>query len=218
MKVAFFDLDDTILEGSSNRHFFSWCMEQKIYGFTDMLTATASGIIYKLGVVDPVNLVHFWLKRHKGWSDTNFNILMQRAFDEVIISRIRPQALEEIEIRRKEGRVVLLSASTQYICEIMGKHLNLDAVLCTRLEILDGAMSGNLDGPFVYGPEKAIAAEQYCLEHGIELKNAHYYGDAYSDRFVLEAVGHPHCISPEPGLRNLAHKNGWVIRDWSMKT
>lgn len=217
MTISFFDLDDTILDGTSNKIFFEWCLEKKIYGLNDILLVGAAGAVYKTGFVNTMQLIKFWLSRHKGWADVHFQSLMTQAFEDVIKSKIRPQAVQEIEKMRKKGKVVLLSASTQHICDVVGDYLNLDDVICTRVEIVDGVLSGDLDGELIYEEGKATAAKKYCHDNHASIEKAHYYGDAYADRFVLQTVGHPFCITPEPALKKLALKNKWTIYDWKIK-
>ena len=51
--------------------------------------------------------------------------------------------------------------------------------------------------------------KEYCSEHNHPLETAWYYGDAYSDRFILQSVGNPVCVRPEIKLRSMAKKKKW---------
>ena len=213
--VSFFDLDDTILEGSSGRMFFQWCYDKKVYNLADMLIAGASGLIYKMGLIDPLNLVNYWLQRHTGWSQEKFVELTNDWFEVSGKKAIRPKAIDEIEKRKQEGEVVMLSASTQFVCDLIGNHLGMHSVLCTRVALIENKLNGKLDGPFVYAEQKEIAARAYCEKAGVDLQECSYYGDALADRFILAAVGNVHCLNPKSTLYPLAQKAGWAIQNWS---
>ena len=87
----------------------------------------------------------------------------------------------------------------------------MDDVVCSTLKIKDGIFTGMPERKLVFGNEKAVRMREYCAEHNQSLDKAWYYGDAYSDRFVLKTVGNPVCVKPEIKLRSMARKRGWQI-------
>ena len=73
----------------------------------------------------------------------------------------------------------------------------------------EGAFTGRFDGPFVYGPGKVEAMEAFAAEHGIDLAESYAYSDSLSDLPMLEAVGHPVVVNPDPALAAIAKREGW---------
>ena len=90
----------------------------------------------------------------------------------------------------------------------------MDEALCTALGIRDGKFTGTLASPYVFGEQKYLSALSYCQEHGFDMASCYYYGDAYTDRFVMEAVGFPVCVSPDKKLRAYAAQKNWNVVEW----
>jgi phosphoserine phosphatase len=68
--------------------------------------------------------------------------------------------------------------------------------------------------PFCYGPGKVQRAERWAAEHGVELEQSYFYTDSLSDLPMLERVGQPRIVNPDPRLRREANRRGWPILDW----
>ena len=126
--------------------------------------------------------------------------------------RIATAIVEAIRHHQTNGGLtVILSAATPYVCVPAQKHLGMDDVICTRLEVVDGAFTGFLDGSYCYGKEKLARALAYCERNGYALDQAWYYGDSYADVHVLERVKVPVCVDPDTKLRAVARARGWRV-------
>jgi phosphoserine phosphatase len=88
--------------------------------------------------------------------------------------------------------------------------LGFDGGIGTRYEVgPDGAFTGRFDGPFVYGEGKVEAMRAFAAEHEIDLGASYAYSDSLSDLPMLEAVGHPVVVNPDPALAEIAKREGW---------
>jgi phosphoserine phosphatase len=95
-------------------------------------------------------------------------------------------------------------------------HLNIPHVLCTEVQVDDsGALTGEYKRPACYGAGKVHWAEDFARRHGISLAHSHFYSDSFSDRPMLERVGHAYAINPDPRLKRFARARGWPIEEWS---
>jgi phosphoserine phosphatase len=99
------------------------------------------------------------------------------------------------------------------VVEPLAQHLEMDA-LCTRFSVVDGRLTGELDGPLCYGRNKVDAAHRYAGAHGIPLADCHFYSDSASDLPLMEAVGHPVAVNADPALRRAARRQGWPMLWW----
>jgi phosphoserine phosphatase len=104
----------------------------------------------------------------------------------------------------------LISASTQFAVQPVADHLHVD-FLCTQLLDRDDELTGEVVDPPCYGGGKVVWAQRYAAEHGADLRDAYLYTDSYSDRPLLDAVGHPVAVNPDGRLKRLARKRGWPI-------
>ena len=138
--------------------------------------------------------------------------LSREIFEQIIKDTIRYEILETIrEHRANNAAVVLLSSATTPICEPASQYLKMDDVICSRLESKRGVLTGRTIGKLVYGDEKKVRMLEFCREKGFDPRESWYYGDSFTDRFVMEAVGHPVAVYPDKRLRKIARRRGWPI-------
>lgn len=150
-----------------------------------------------------------WLK---GLKENYVSTLAEKHIVPEMKKMIRPEIVEEMEYhRRNNARLVLLSSALPYLCNPIAEYLGMDDVVCSLLETVNESFTGRSVGRLVFGPEKAVRMKKYCTENNFFMDNAWYYGDAYTDRFILESVGHPVCVKPEMKLRWLAKRKGWKV-------
>jgi phosphoserine phosphatase len=83
--------------------------------------------------------------------------------------------------------------------------------MCTRLEAQDGRLTGRVVPPVCVGTGKIVWAERFAAEHDVDLSASFFYTDSISDLPLLERVGHPVAVNPDPRLRRLAAARGWPV-------
>jgi len=169
-------------------------------------------ILYKLNIGDPATMINRMLSWLNGLREIEIKRLCHEIYHTHIKPTIRPEILESFEMHRaKDAALVLLSSATSPICEPVAEHLELDALICTHLETLNGAFTGRTQGQLVYGREKKQRMLSFCLEHESDASDAWYYGDSHTDQYVMEAVGNPVAVSPDKRLKKIAVRHNWPI-------
>lgn len=211
--AAFFDVDYTLLNASSSVLYVKYMRRHGRLGHLDMLRVGWYVILYRTTIVDFAKVIAQLARSAAGESEPETRAFCNRWFSEVIVHHISEDAQQRIEHHRAQGhRPVLLSAATQYVNRPLAEHLGLDDdFLCTRLEAIDGVLSGRLIEPACYGAGKLFWARQFATEHGIDLAASYFYTDSYSDLPMLRAVGHPIVVNPDARLRRHAQRAGWPI-------
>src|SRR5215475_6350161 len=86
-----------------------------------------------------------------------------------------------------------------------------EAALVTQLVVREGRFTGEVIEPVCYGRGKVYWAERFAAEHGVELPRSYFYTDSITDLPVLDRVGHPRVVNPDPRLRRLAQRRGWQV-------
>lgn len=90
--------------------------------------------------------------------------------------------------------------------------------LGTKGKVVDGAYTGELDGPFCYGEGKVEAIEAIARFEGYDLAQCYAYSDSASDLPMLSAVGHPVAVNPDSKLERHARDHGWPVVIFSRRT
>lgn len=210
--VAFYDLDRTILVDNSATHLINEARKRGIMSESHFRHAVWLSILYKLRIGNSTKMIIRMLSWLKGLNEMEIIQLCQEVFDDQIISRIRPEIITTmIKHRSAYGAVVMLSSASEPICEPVSLHLNMDDVICSKLETKSGAFTGRTIGNLVYGKEKEKRLLSYCKKYGYDPSEAYYYGDSYTDKHVMSTVGHPVAVDPDKRLCRIALKKGWPI-------
>jgi phosphoserine phosphatase len=98
------------------------------------------------------------------------------------------------------------------VVESLAAVLGMEGGIGTRYEVdAEGAFTGRLDGPFVYGPGKVTAMEAFAGAHDIDLAQSYAYSDSLSDLPMLRAVGNPVAVNPDPPLAAIAKEEDWQV-------
>jgi HAD superfamily hydrolase (TIGR01490 family) len=210
--IAFYDLDHTILVVNSATHLVEEARRRGIMSEKQYRQAIFLSIIYKLGLGDPTKMITRMLSWLKGLQLDTITKLCYEVFNDALVQSIRPEILDVMtEHRSRNGANVLLSSATTPICQPVTSHLKLDDMICTNLETDNGILTGTTDGELVYGMEKMNRLFSYCETHGYNPTESYYYGDSFTDRYVMESVGNPVAVSPDRKLHKIAQNKNWPI-------
>jgi len=211
MRIAFFDMDKTLLSKSSSALYVRYLWRHRLISLGEMLEVMLVTAQYSLNMLNfPVAMARL-SRRVQGGDAAVTKALCDRWAEEELLGYIAPKALERLRAHQARGdHVVLLSASTQFAVEPVARHLGIP-FRCTELEVCDGKFTGGVVGEPCYGDGKRIWAERIATEHGVPLSACTFYTDSYTDRPLLDVVGHPVVVNPDRALRRYAQQRGWPI-------
>ena len=124
-----------------------------------------------------------------GQDDDALTEVTQAFVEETIARHLRDDVLAHVEWHRRQGHhTVLVSASFERYLVPIGGRLGFDAALGTRLEVVDGRLTGRLDGPNVRRAEKVRRLEAWLAGRPATLWA---YGDSRGDRELLVRADRP---------------------------
>jgi len=215
--AAFFDMDKTLLSDSSGMMYVRYLRERGRLSRRQMLRILWYGALYKLGLVNFPQLSADLVTDLAGGTETQLRALCEELFRERIVHTITDAGRARLAAHRDQGHTpVILSASTNYVVEPLARHLDVPDFLCTRLVVgPDDRFTGQIVEPPCFGKQKIIHAERWAAARDVELGASYFYSDSYTDRDMLERVGHPVVVNPDPRLRRLAQKRGWPVEQFS---
>jgi HAD superfamily hydrolase (TIGR01490 family) len=212
--AAFFDLDRTLISGSSAFVLGIAAWRGKLLPTHQFVRDAVSALQFALAGADD-ETSHGVRDRILGAvSGVRVDDLVALNADIVpkLMERVRPESMRLIEQHREAGRATyIVSASPIELVEPLAKALGMTAGIGTRSRITDGIYTGDLDGPFCYGPGKVEAIEQLAAEQHLDLERCWAYSDSASDLPMLQAVGHPVAVNPDAKLERVARDRGWPV-------
>ena len=215
MGIAFFDLDKTLIAANSARLWVRAELREGHISRTQAVVATSWMVRYALGAARLEEAVRAAVAALEGEREAVIRDRTHRFFDREIAQLVRPGAHRALADHRAAGEpCVLLTSSSSYMSEKTVDLLDLDDALCNRFEVVDGLFTGAPMEPLCFGPGKVDHARTYAGERGVDLQDCAFYTDSASDSPLLELVGRPRIVDPDPRLKRRARKRGWPIVDW----
>jgi len=213
MKLALFDLDNTLLDGDSD-HLWGeylvrlghvdaqWYREQNDHFYRE----------YQAGTLDVTAFLRFALKP---LADNDRQILegwRSDFLESEIMPRIGVDALKLVDEHRARGeRPVIITATNRFITEPIAQLFGIDHLLATEPELLHGQYTGEVAGIPCFQEGKLQRLREWLGGNTTALEQACFYSDSRNDLPLLEAVGHPVAVNPDPTLKSIAEARDWPI-------
>lgn len=212
--AAFFDLDKTIIAKSSTLAFSKPFQAGGLITRAAMLRAAYAQFVFAVGGADHDQMERmrqFMSQMCAGWDVATVREIVTDTLLNVVEPLVYAEAVNLIEEHRLAGReIVIVSASGAEVVGPIGEMLGADHVIATRMEIVDGHYTGQIDY-YAYAEEKARAIEQLARQRGYDLADCFAYSDSITDVHMLEVVGHPFVVNPDKELRRIAAERHWPV-------
>ncbi len=217
--AAFFDVDNTVMQGASIFHLARGLHRRDFFTTRDLLHAMWKQAYFRVvGVEDPDHIAETRssaLGFIAGHTVVELEELGEEIFDEGMAHRIWPGTRALAQLHLDQGqRVWLVTAAPIEIARIIARRLGLTGAMGTVSEHVDGVYTGRLVGDLLHGPAKAEAVNALAAREGLDLSRCAAYSDSANDLPMLGLVGHPVAINPDARLRAHARAQGWQVRDY----
>jgi HAD superfamily hydrolase (TIGR01490 family) len=217
--AAFFDVDNTMMQGASIYWFARGLASRNYFTTGDLARFAWQQLRFRVLATEDAGNVsrakEAALAFVEGWHVDNLERLTNDIFDELMSARIWPgtRALAQLHLDAGQ-RVWLVTAAPVEIGRIIAERLGLTGALGTVAEKRDGVYTGRLVGDLMHGPAKADAIRQLAAVEGLDLDRCTAYSDSANDIPMLSSVGHAVAVNPDSALRTQAKKRGWEIHDF----
>lgn len=217
--AAFFDVDNTMLQGASIYWFARGLAARKYISAGDLVRFAARQLRFRLVAAEHSG--HMDLARQaalafvEGWRIEDMERLAEEIFDELMAERIwaGTRALAQLHLDAGQ-RVWLVTAAPVELGRVIARRLGLTGAIGTVAEVADGVYTGALVGDLMHGPAKAKMITKLAAVEGLDLVRCAAYSDSINDLPMLSTVGHSVAVNPDFALRREARRRGWEIRDF----
>jgi putative phosphoserine phosphatase/1-acylglycerol-3-phosphate O-acyltransferase len=209
---AFFDFDGTLIAGYSGSEFYRARLRARDVGPGELLRTLRAVGDMRLRGADVDGLMQTAIAVWEGRPVDDMEQLAERVMMQRIAGLLYPEALQLIDAHRRMGHtLVLASSATRYQVAPLAAELLIEQILCTEVEVVNGAFTGKLAGPVRWGEGKAQAVREFSQGRDIDLQRSFGYGNGDEDVAFLETVGKPRPLNPERGLMRVAGERGWPV-------
>lgn len=210
MTLAVFDIDGTLVRGSSERQFWRFLTLKGRQGPTQLAAFALFFVRYL-----PTGGVHT-LKKNKayltGLETTEVAALAREFVSTELVHRLCTPAVARLKQHLQNGHtVVLLSGTIDPVARALAEHLGVRHVCATLCAQRRGRYLAQPPEVHPFGAAKLALAVQLALELGFDLRQATAYADSAQDLYLLEAVGTAVAVCPDRVLYARALEREWEI-------
>jgi len=217
MKLALFDLDETLIHGDCATLWAEYMVKHGWVKDTQAFLAKEEKLMldYANGGMDIYEYMSLTLEPLAGMTETAVSNEVSGFVEEVILPIVYPEAKSRLQHHREQGdRLVIISASGVHLVAPIAQALGVDECLAIDVEISDGRYTGKTIGTPTFREGKVTRLlELIEQEHG-QLAEASFYSDSRNDLPLLKLVGNPFVINPDAHLQTHAGENGWPVLRW----
>ena len=222
MEAAFFDLDNTLLRGSSSYLFGKAAFERKFLGRRDLYRFAWQQWTFILRGETVSMMKHIEdraLGLVEGHKAADMAQMVVDVYAEYIAPKLWPETVRIAQDHMAKGREVwIITASPVEMSQHIAKMLGLTGGLGTIVaQDENGILTGQLDGKPLHGKRKLAAMKKLAKERNLSLKKSFAYSDSANDLPMLTHVGHPVAINPDKSLQRYAKAAGWKILDFKKR-
>ncbi|HQV80900.1 MAG TPA: HAD family hydrolase [Agitococcus sp.] len=213
MKLAIFDLDNTLIAGDSDHAWGEFLVAQ---GLVDGVWYKAQNdkfyADYCTGQLDIIAYSEFvfgFLAQH----DMSYlQQLHQQFMAQVIQPIMLPKAQALIQQHRDAGDFLLIiTATNRFITQPIGEALGISELLATEPQQQVGRYTGKVEGVPCYKEGKITRYQAWLSTQNIMFEQVFFYSDSHNDLPLLKIVDTPIAVDPDDTLKQYAQQQNWPI-------
>jgi HAD superfamily hydrolase (TIGR01490 family) len=162
---------------------------------------------------DRGDFIRAFLRRYAGAGEDDLQELADDVLGNALLQRALPEAVRQVRRHRAAGhRTILVTGAIDVLVRPLEGLF--DEVVASRMHAAGGVLTGHLQQPPLVDEARAAWMTRHAASAGLDLTGCYAYGDSYSDRPLLELVGHPVAVNPDPALYAHARRRRWPIENW----
>lgn len=220
--AAFFDLDNTLIGGSSLFHLGWGGFRRGMFSPLEAARFTLANLRFMLTRKELKGAPQIWgnfaASFVKGAEAAEMASIGREIIDESIRPAIRGPVVEMAQRHLESGHEVwIVTASPQELSQMLAENLGFTGGIGTRAEVMEGRYTGRIPQGILHGPQKAKAIVSLAGERGIDLAASSAYSDSINDLPMLLSVKFPNAVTPDRELARKAMLNGWPIHELKVR-
>ncbi len=213
MRLAIFDLDNTLIAGDSDHSWGEFLVQKNLVDAN--VYAEANDRFYqqyKAATLDIQEYLNFSLAPLTRYTLDELAVFHQEFMRDNIEPMMLPKAKALLQQHRDQGDYLLIiTATNSFVTHPIAKYLGVDDILASDAEILDGRYTGKGTGTPCFQGGKVVRLQAWLKEHNFNLEDAYFYSDSINDLPLLEQVPNPVAVDADERLSKIAQEREWKI-------
>lgn len=217
--AAFFDVDNTLIQGSSLVELAMGLYRKKFFRFREIAPIAWKQLKYRITGAENASDVNHGrtqaLAFIKGWDVAELVALGEEVVDSKMLNKAYSGTSELAQMHLNAGQQVwLVTATPVQLAHILAQRFGFTGALGTVAETENGKFTGRLAGDVLHGPGKAHAVAALAAAQDLDLARCTAYSDSVNDIPMLSMTGTSVAINPDSKLKAEAKRRGWAVRDY----
>jgi HAD superfamily hydrolase (TIGR01490 family) len=216
MKLALFDLDNTLIAGDSDYEWGQFLIDRGVLERASYEAQNAAYYEqYKAGTLDIHEFLGFALRplaAHEPGDLARWHAAFMR---ERVLPMIGAPARALLRRHLDAGDLcAVITATNRFVTEPIARELGVPHLIATEPESRDGRFTGRVLGTPCFREGKVLRLSEWLSERGRRLEQfaeSTFYSDSHNDLPLLERVSHPVAVDPDPQLAAEAKRRGWPV-------
>jgi HAD superfamily hydrolase (TIGR01490 family) len=210
--AAFFDVDGTLLARNSAPLYMRHLRRTGQARRRDLARTFYLLVRYKFGLLDVEAALADSMRFVRDKAEPEIRADAERWYARDVRPWVYPQMAELVAVHRRAGHLVaIVTSATRYLAAPLAAELGIEHFLVTELVVRDGRFTGEAVRPLCYGAGKVYWARDFAARQRVELGESYFYTDSVTDLPLLEAIGRPRIVNPDPPLGRIARRRGWPV-------
>ncbi len=216
-KIAAFDLENTLI-ASNVVEAYLWLSTDKLplserVRIMASLAAKAPGLL-SLDMHDRGDFLRYFYRYYEGASLKELQDKSVEMASRLLLARSFPEGIRRVRKHRELGhKTILITGALDFVVQPIAPLF--DEVVAAVPETRDGVLTGHLLRHPPTGEARAQIIEDYARSLDVSLEDCISYADSSSDLPMLEIVGFPVAVNPDPKLSLMAQRRGWHTESWT---
>ncbi|RYY04790.1 MAG: HAD family hydrolase [Gammaproteobacteria bacterium] len=213
MRLAIFDLDNTLLAGDSDHSWGEFLVDKKLVDAQAYAQANDRFYQqYKAATLDIQEYLGFSLAFLTRYSLDELAAFHQEFMHDYVEPMMQPKALALLQKHRAQGDYLLIiTATNSFVTHPIAKRLDVDDILASDAEIVNDRYTGKGIGTPCFQGGKVTRLHEWLKDKNYNLDGAYFYSDSINDLPLLEQVPNPVAVDPDERLEKIANERGWEI-------
>ena len=214
-KAVFVDIDQTLINGSTEFETIKYMLKKRYLNLIKLILYcckhTLKITVKNLPKID-IYFYKYFKYEFKGLTTRQLNNITKEVFNIAIKHKFNHEVLDMIKnLKRKGYIIIILTGTNNYMAKHIARHIKADFVISSELENVKGILTGEIKGLHPFARNKELLAKNFAKNHSINLKQSYAFADHYTDKFILNSVGHPVVVNPKKRMLRYAANKGWKI-------
>ncbi len=210
-KIAVFDIDRTLLSGTSAEELLvRFLLKRKILSIFTLIRTILKVLKAAFRGLPAMAMQKSTYLR--GIHTEQIFSLLDEFMDECIMPRLRPDLVEWTAAFKKDGyKVFIISGTLDFVVNALQEKLGADDGIGSFLEKRNNRFTGRILGAHPYRTGKLTALNHLIEFEKVDWEHSWAFADSPADIPLLRCFGNPVTVNPGIKMKYYAKKYGWKI-------